>query len=149
MSLCAELFRLSRKKGMYDRIDEGSPPIYTVGRGTSAQSGPPFSSVRSVRHAARWCVQLCTFVTEGGIPWGYTRGYSQVGKVGETSAQSALRACYPRREVHLGSVLRNTPEESDRFTTLLDYSGVSHLPGRNNHLISLPFAHSRDVRNPL
>ena len=50
----------------------------------------------------------------------------------QTSAQCATRACYPRREIHLGMFLRNTPEESDEFTSLLLYSGVLTFPGRNN-----------------
>jgi len=46
----------------------------------------------------RMLLPLCTFMTEGGYPWGYTLGYSRVEINVETSAHCPLPRMFPDDE---------------------------------------------------
>jgi len=76
--VCALLLRSSREIKDSDRIDEGTPKGYTVGGGTSAQSGHPFRPSDPEQHAHRVLLTFCTFSQEVDHPWGYTRGIRKV-----------------------------------------------------------------------
>jgi len=56
--LCAELLPFSCVKGVNDRIDEGTPSVFPLRLGPSAQSGPPFSCRLSDRCSS--CSEECS-----------------------------------------------------------------------------------------